>query len=81
MIVDLLTPQGPRGRGQPFCFAVARPIYVSNTHTKFDWISPNGLGGDSIMDGRTDRRTDGQTYGRTEAIIISLSLFLKKAWE
>ena len=36
--------------------AVARPIYVSNSHTKFGWISSNGLGGGSI----TDRRTDGR---------------------
>ena len=32
---------------------------MSNSHTKFGWISSNGLGGDSITDGRTDRRTDG----------------------
>ena len=32
---------------------------MSNTHTKFGWISSNGLGGDSVTDGRTDRRTDG----------------------
>ena len=55
MIFDLLAPpQGPRGRGQNKS-AVARPIHVSNTHTKFGWISSNGLGGDSV----TDRRTDG----------------------
>ena len=49
---------------------VAHPIHVSNSHTKFGWISSNGLGGDSITDGRTDRRT--------KAITISPSLFLKK---
>ena len=39
MIFDLLTsPQGHQ-------FAVARPIHVSNSHTKFGWISSNGLGG------------------------------------
>ena len=38
--------------------AVARPIHVSHPHTKFGWISSNGLGGDSVTDGRTDRRTD-----------------------
>ena len=32
---------------------------MSNSHTKFGWISSNGLGGDSITDGRTDGRTDG----------------------
>ena len=51
MIFDLLAPpQGPRGRGQEEC-AVAHPIYVSNSHTKFGWISSNGLG-DSVTDGR-----------------------------
>ena len=58
MIFDLLTPpQGPRGRGQKK-FDIARPIHVSNSHTKFGWISSNGLGGDSI----TDRQTDGGDY-------------------
>ena len=63
MIFDLLAPpQGPRGRGQKK-YAIARPIHVSNPHTKFGWISPNGLGGDSVTDRRTDGRTDGQTDG------------------
>ena len=54
MIFDLLDPpQGPRGRGQKK-YAVAHPIHVSNSHTKFGWISSNGLGGDSVTDGRTD---------------------------
>ena len=67
MIFDLLTPpQGRRGRGQKK-FAVARPIHVSNLLTQFGLISHNGLVGDSITDGRTDRRT--------EAITISHSLF------
>ena len=62
MIFYLLTPpQGPRGRGQKQ-FAVARPIHVSNSHTKFGWISSNGLGIDSIKDRRTDRRMDGGDY-------------------
>ena len=53
MIFYLLThPQGPRGRGQKS--AVARPIHVSNTHTKFGWISSNGLEGDSINDRQTE---------------------------
>ena len=70
MIFDLLTPpQGPRGRGQKK-FDVARPIHVSNSHTKFGLISSNGLGGDGI----TDRRTDGQRR-------LQYPLrFLKKAW-
>ena len=33
-----------------FILAVANPIYVSNTHTKFGWISFNGKGEDSITD-------------------------------
>ena len=40
---------GPKGAGL-FFFAVACPIHVSNSHTKFSWISSNGLGGDSIKD-------------------------------
>ena len=56
MIFDLLAPpQGPRGRGQKKC-AVAHPIHVSNSHTKFGWISYNGLGGDSVTDVPTDVR-------------------------
>ena len=39
MVFDLLFPsQGPRGRGLKYC-AVARAIYVNNSHTKFGWIS------------------------------------------
>ena len=75
MIFDLLDPTpGPRGAGPKKC-AVARLIHVTNSHTKFGWISPNGLGGDSV----TDRRTNGQTDGQTEAIAISPTLF-KKGW-
>ena len=69
MIFDLLTPsQGPSGRGH--FFTIARLIY--NSHTKFGWILSSGEGG--------DRRTDenGRTDGRTEAITISPSLFLKR---
>ena len=54
MIFDLLTPShSPRVAVQRN--AVARPIYVSNSHTIFGWIKPSGLGGNSIMDRRTDR--------------------------
>ena len=75
MIFDLLTPpQGPRG-GAKKTFDVARPIHVSNSHTKFGLISSNGLGGDSIMDRRMDRRTDGQTDGGDYNIPFT---FLKK---
>ena len=52
MIFDLLTPpEDPRGRGK-IKFAVAHPIHVSNSHTKFCGISSKGLGGDSITDRR-----------------------------
>ena len=75
MIFDLLAPpQSPRGRGQKKS-VVAHPIHVSISHTKFGWISSNGLGGDSVTDIRTDGQTDGQTDGRTEAIAISPTLF------
>ena len=50
-------PRAPGG-GAKKKFDVARPIHVSNSHTKFGWISSNGLGGDSI----TDRWTDGGDY-------------------
>ena len=33
-------------------FAAARPIHVSNSHTKFGWILSNGLGGQT--DGWTE---------------------------
>ena len=63
MIFDLLAPpQGPWGRGQK---KNARPIHVSNSHTKFGWISSNGLGGDSVTD------------GQTEVIAKSPTLFIK----
>ena len=55
MIFDLLAPpQGPcggGGGGGGKC-AVARPIHVSNLHTKFGWISSNGFGGDIVTDRR-----------------------------
>ena len=42
MIFDLLTPpKGPMGRGQKK-FDVAHPIHVSNSYTKFGWISTYG---------------------------------------
>ena len=37
------------------------PPHSCDSHTKFGWISSNGLGGDSVTDGRTDVRTDGWT--------------------
>ena len=54
MIFDLLAPpQGPMGRAKKKC-AVAHPIHVSNSHTKFGWILSNGLGRYSVTDGRID---------------------------
>ena len=80
MIFDLLAPpQGPRGRGQKKMCRCTPHSCEQHTHTKFGWISSNGLGGDSVTDrrtdGRTDRRTDRRTDGRTEAIAISPTLF------
>ena len=74
MIINDIRPfgpsPGPQGVGPKKC-AVAHPIHVSNSHTKFGWISSNGLGGDRVTDRRADRRTDGWT----EAIAISPTLF------
>ena len=64
MLFNLLTPSHGH-RGQDLKCAVARPIPVSNSNTKFCWISSNGLGEDS--DGRTD--------GWTDLIIITSSFF------
>ena len=36
---------------------------MSNLHTKFGWISSNGLGGDSVTAGPTDGQTDWRTDG------------------
>ena len=55
-------PRSPGG-GAKKKFDVARPIYVSNSRTKFGWISSNGIGGDSITDRQTDGRMDGRTEG------------------
>ena len=60
MTFDLLAPlQGPRGRGQKKMCRCTPHSCEQHTHTKFGWISSNGLGGDSVTDGRTDGRTDG----------------------
>ena len=54
MILDLLAPpKGPRGRDRK-C-AIAHPVNASISYTKFGWISPNGLGGDSVTDGLDGR--------------------------
>ena len=67
-----------QGGGAKKKYAVARPIHVSNPHTKFGWISSNGLGGDSVTDRRTDRRTDGRTDRRRR--LQYPRHFFKKAW-
>ena len=48
----LLAP--PRASGGGPKSIVAHPIHVSNSHTKFGWISSNGFRGVSVTDGRTD---------------------------
>ena len=67
MIFNYIWPFGPSpgGWAKKKC-AIAHLIHVGNSHTKFGWILSNGLGGDSVTD------------GRTEAIAISPTLFLKK---
>ena len=44
----------PRAHGVgPKKCAIAGPTHVNNSHTKFGWISSNGLGGDSVTDRQT----------------------------
>ena len=58
MIFDCLTPtQSPRGVAK-FCFAVSHPIHVSNSHTKFGWISSYGVGGEGITIGQREFNFD-----------------------
>ena len=74
MIFDLLAPpQGPRVGAKKRC-AVARLTHVTNSHTKFGWISSNGLGGDRVTDGRTDVQSDGLRR------LQYPQRFFKKAW-
>ena len=56
------------GGGAKKC-AVAHPIHVSNSHTKFGWNSSNGLGGDSVTDTRTDGRMDGVDCNIPDAVL------------
>ena len=58
---------GPQGAGPKLNVPFHAPFMWATPHTKFGWIWSNGLGGDSVMDGRTD--------GQTEAIAISPTLF------
>ena len=88
MIFDLLAPPpSPRGWGQKKC-AVARLIHVTNSHTKFGWISSNGLGGDSVRDRRTDggdcnipdaflkKRGDNKPIKQTKTVVSTLTMAL-----
>ena len=78
MIFNTLTPS--KWRGQK-CIIVARPIYVSNSHTKFGRILSDGLGEDSITDRRMNRgdnnirRQKGviQAYRGQKRLILSLT--------
>ena len=58
-------PRAPGGGGKNK-FAFACPLYVSNSHTKFGWISSIGSGGESITDKRTDGWMGGRTDGQTD---------------
>ena len=71
------SPRAPGGGAKKKC-AVAHPIHVSNSHIEFGWISSNGLGGDSVTDGRMDRQTDGRTDGGRR--LQYPRRFFKKAW-
>ena len=77
MIFDLLIPPRAPGGGSKNNFAVAGPIHVSNSHTKFGWISSNGLGGDSITDGCADRRTEAIAFLKKSFRIVLKCLLLK----
>ena len=54
---------------------------MSNSHTKFGWISSNGLGGDSITDGHTDRRMDGGDCFFKKSFRIVLKRLLLKCYD
>ena len=69
-------------------FDVARPIHVSNSHTKFGWISSNGLRGDSITDRRMDERRRLQyplrffkkAWGQLHLNVIGVQFFRLQIW-
>ena len=63
---EILPLPGPQGVGQKTCAVAHTPMNVSNSHTKFGWISSNGLGGDSI----THRLTNRGNYNIPLGIII-----------
>ena len=58
MTCDLLTPT----QGVGHFLAVECPIHVSNSHTKFGWISSNGFR--PMVKEQIAWRTDGRTDGR-----------------
>ena len=70
MIFDRFTLPRFAGAGQKSC-GVARPISVSNSHTKFGWILSN-CSRISMTDGQMDIQTDGGVYN-------SPFIFLKKS--
>ena len=78
MIFDLLTP--PQGGGGRNHFAVARPIFVSDSHTKFVWISSSGLGGNSITDGRTHGQMDRSDITISTLLFFLVFVFKKSVW-
>ena len=47
----LFLPRAPWGGKNNCCYT---PLHVSNSHTKFGWISANGLEGDSVTVGRME---------------------------
>ena len=49
--------------------AVAHPIHVSSSHTKFGRISFNGSGGDSITDRPMDKRRQQQCFFKNTVVI------------
>ena len=51
---------------------------MSDSHTKFVWISSNGLGGHSITAGRTHGQTDRSDY--TMYLLLFCFCFQKGVW-
>ena len=64
---------GPKNSETNNC-AVDYPTHVSNSHTKFGWISSNGLGEDSMDVEQTNGKMDSGDCNIPMAFII-------KAWE
>ena len=49
--------------------AIACSVHVSNSHTKFGWISSNGLRGYSVTGGWTDGGMDGGNCNIPDAFL------------